>query len=258
MVKKYTLITGATAGIGWELARIIAQEGRPLILVARDEQRLTQRQKELQQQYSTPVEVLAKDLSICGAGAQLYEDVLRQRWEVDTLINNAGFGLVGHFLHTDEQREQQMVHLNVMALQELTKLFARNFQRQGGGRILNVASTAAYLPGPYMAVYYATKAFVLSFSEALFYELRPHGITVTTLVPGPTATEFQKRAGLGKVKLTRFLVMMDAASVARAGYKGLQQGKRVVIPGVLNKLSVWSLRFMPRALAAQMIGWLQQ
>ncbi len=258
MATEYALITGATVGIGWELARLFARDNTPLILVARDEQRLRQRQQELQDAFRIPVEILPMDLSVCGAGKQLFQEVQQRQWTVTTLVNNAGFGLVGEYLQTDGERELQMVHLNILALQELTKLFALTFQQRGGGRILNVASTAAYFPGPRMAVYYASKAFVLSYSEALHYELRPYGITVTTLIPGPTRTEFQERSGMGRAKLTRLLVMMDAAAVARAGYRGLQRGKRVVIPGIMNKLSVWSTRLVPRGMAARLIAWLHQ
>ncbi len=253
----YALITGATAGIGWELAQLAARDGTPLILVARDATRLQQRKAELEDRWSVPVHVIPHDLSREGAAQALFDVVQENRWPVDTLVNNAGFGTIGEFLESELARDQAMVRVNVLAVVELCKLFGWVFREQGGGRILNVASTAAYIPGPRMAVYYATKAFVLSFSEALYYEFKPYGITVTALVPGPTRTEFQARAGMKNVKLTKFLVMMNAAEVARAGWQGLKKGKRVVIPGIFNKLSVYSTRLMPRAVNARIIGWLQ-
>ncbi len=253
----YALITGATAGIGWELAQLAARDGTPLILVARDATRLQQRKAELEERWSVPVHVIPHDLSREGAAQALFDVVQENRWPVDTLVNNAGFGTIGEFLESELARDQAMVRVNVLAVVELCKLFGWVFREQGGGRILNVASTAAYIPGPRMAVYYATKAFVLSFSEALYYEFKPYGITVTALVPGPTRTEFQARAGMMNVKLTKFLVMMNAAEVARAGWQGLKKGKRVVIPGIFNKLSVYSTRLMPRAMNARIIGWLQ-
>ena len=253
----YALITGATAGIGWELAQLAARDGTPLILVARDATRLQQRKAELEERWSVPVHVIPHDLSREGAAQALFDVVQENRWPVDTLVNNAGFGTIGEFLESELARDQAMVRVNVLAVVELCKLFGWVFREQGGGRILNVASTAAYIPGPRMAVYYATKAFVLSFSEALYYEFKPYGITVTALVPGPTRTEFQARAGMKNVKLTKFLVMMNAADVARAGWQGLKKGKRVVIPGIFNKLSVYSTRLMPRAVNARIIGWLQ-
>ena len=253
----YALITGATAGIGWELAQLAAREGTPLILVARDETRLQQRKAELAERWSVPVHIISQDLSREGAAQDLFDVVQENRWPVDTLVNNAGFGTIGEFLESELARDQAMVRVNVLAVVELCKLFGWAFREQGGGRILNVASTAAYIPGPRMAVYYATKAFVLSFSEALYYEFKPYGIRVTALVPGPTRTEFQARAGMKNVKLTKFLVMMNAAEVARAGWQGLKKGKRVVIPGIFNKLSVYSTRLMLRAMNARIIGWLQ-
>ncbi len=253
----YALITGATAGIGWELAQLAARDGTPLILVARDATRLQQRKAELEDRWSVPVHVIPHDLSREGAAQALFDVVQENHWPVDTLVNNAGFGTIGEFLESELARDQAMVRVNVLAVVELCKLFGWAFREQGGGRILNVASTAAYIPGPRMAVYYATKAFVLSFSEALYYEFKPYGITVTALVPGPTRTEFQARAGMKNVKLTKFLVMMNAAEVARAGWQGLKKGKRVVIPGIFNKLSVYSTRLMPRAVNARIIGWLQ-
>ncbi len=258
MLQPFTLITGATTGIGWELAKIFAHHGNNLILVARNEERLRQREAELRSTSNVMVKIVPMDLSRCGSGEALYHRVQENQWVVDTLVNNAGFGLVGHFLETDPERERDMVHLNVLALQDLCKLFARDFKRRGEGKILNVASTAAYLPGPRMAVYYATKAYVLSLSEALYYELRPYGITVTALAPGPTRTEFQARAGVDGLKVTKFLVMMSAAAVARAGYQGLIKGKRVVIPGLLNKLSVYSMKWLPRSVSARMVYWLQK
>jgi len=245
------LITGASGGIGLELARIFAEQGYALVLVARSRQRLEEIAVELK---PTPVQVLAKDLTLVGASEGVYREVPK----VDVLVNNAGFGVYGPFLKTPLDEELGMLQLNMTALVVLTKLYLPGMVAAGNGRILNVASTAAFQPGPLMALYYATKAFVLSFSEAIGSELEGTGVTVTALCPGPTATGFQARTKLEKSRLFKSMKVMDARTVAEAGHRALMAGKPVVIPGLMNKLLAQSVRFTPRALVTRIARKMQE
>ncbi len=251
------LVTGATTGIGYEFCRLLGGEGYHLIIVARDSQRLEQRKEELERRFAITVHPIALDLSRPEAVdvllAQIGSDVSR----IEILINNAGFGKRGAFWEMDPLFQVQMIQVNVTALADLTRRLLPFMLKQGKGWILNVASTAAFSPGPYMAVYYATKAFVVSFSEALYEELKGTGITVSALCPGPTRTEFQHRAGLDSEKPFPLLPMMSAEAVARAGYRGLIRGRRIIIPGWLNKISVFSTRLLPREVTSRMIKWAQ-
>ncbi len=249
-VKKAALITGATSGIGLELARLLAADGYELVLVSRDEQRLREVAAELSAKHRHPAKVLARDLSAVGSAEEVYRWLREQGITVEILINNAGFGLAGAFIETDLQREIAMIQLNVVSLVVLTKLLAREMSERKRGKVLNVASTAAFQPGPFMAVYYATKGFVLSFSEALAEEFKDTGVTVTALCPGPTATEFSKRAEAGESRLfaSGMIPLMNAAVVAQIGYRGLMRGQRVVIPGLINRIGVQLPRLSPRRL----------
>lgn len=241
------LVTGASAGIGTDLARLLAAEGCNLVLVARRRERLEVLAAELRGAAPVRVEVVTADLAQPGAAESLVQHLDREGVDIDLLVNNAGFGLSGPFLTTDMAVEREMVQLNVVTLLELTKLVGRRMAARGGGRILNVASTAAFQPGPLMAVYYASKAFVLSFSEALGEELRGTGVSVTTLCPGPTRTEFQQRADLGGTRLVNSLAgMASSQSVARAGLRGAMRRRRLVVPGLLNTLGVVAVRLTPR------------
>jgi hypothetical protein len=244
------LITGASTGIGLELARIFAREGYELALVARNQKRLEELARELK---PASVQVIAKDLSLPDAPEEIQRSVPR----VDVLVNNAGFGVYGKFAETSLAEELNMMQLNMSALVALTKLYLSGMVAARSGRIMNVASTAAFQPGPLMAIYYATKAFVLSFSEAIGNELEGTGVTVTALCPGPTATEFQERAQLHDVALLK-LNVMDARTVAEAGYRGLMAGKAVVIPGLQNKLMAQSLRFSPRSMVTKIVRRMQE
>jgi short-subunit dehydrogenase len=245
------LITGASGGIGLELARVFAEQGHALVLVARSRNRLEEIAAELK---PTPVQVLAKDLTLVGAA----EGVLREAPKVDVLVNNAGYGVYGPFLKTPLDEELGMLQLNMTALVVLTKLYLPGMVASRNGKILNVASTAAFQPGPLMALYYATKAFVLSFSEAIGSELEGTGVTVTALCPGPTATGFQARTKLEKSRLFTSLKVMDARTVAEAGYRGLMAGKPVVIPGLMNKLIAQSVRFTPRSMVTKIAHKMQE
>lgn len=243
-----TLITGASAGLGVEFARQLAARGQKLVLVARRKDRLDTLAAEIGN-----ARAVALDLSEAGSTAALMADVAAAGEHVDTLINNAGFGLRGRFAELDAARQRQMIDLNVASLTELCRAVSPAMIERRSGAILNVASTAAFQPGPNMAVYFATKAFVLSFSEALHEELKPHGIRVTALCPGPTKTEFGAVAGFGDNSGFDRL-STDAASVVRAGLKGLEANRAVVVPGWLNKAGASSTRFVPRPLVRKIAG----
>lgn len=244
MVDRVTLITGASAGIGAQLARIFAANDHRVALVARRSERLTSLADEIVNDGGAQPIVIACDLERADscdiiAGALAAQDV-----EVDYVVNNAGFGLVGEASQLDREQQLAITDVNVRALTDLSLRFSDSIIRNGGG-ILNVASIAGYLPGPYMAVYYASKAYVLSFTEALHHEMRPKGVKVTALCPGPVPTEFQARAGVIPGFDSRVL-NMSAERVALAGYRGLMAGKRVVLPGVPMRTIPLLLRFAPR------------
>jgi uncharacterized protein len=227
----WALITGASAGIGRELAKLFAADHYNLILVARSEPRLQALAAELQQGHQIETLVVPKDLARPGAAADIF--AAAQNTPVSVLVNNAGFGHYGFFAQTDLERQTGMMQVNMRALVELTHLFLQPMLARHNGRILNVASTAAFQPGPTVGIYYASKAFVYSFSYALANELEGTGVTVTALCPGTTRTEFFERAG---VRMNRPWPLMEARTVARQGYRGLMRGKRVVIPGLMNRL----------------------
>lgn len=245
-MSNYTLITGASGGIGWELARLFAADGHPLVLVARNEQRLLERKAALEAEYAVSVVVMAQDLTQPNAAQELFDRTVAAGIAVDTLVNNAGMGDFAAFIDADWQRQQDMIRLNVMALTHLTHCFARGMRELGGGRILNIASIAALSPGPYMATYYATKAFVLSFSEAMHEELAEHGITVTVLCPGPTESNFLNAANMEESAVFKSLPVFTAEKVARAAYKALRRGKAVAFCGGMVRFLSVLVRFTPR------------
>ena len=249
MPKPVALITGASSGIGLELARCCAADGYRVVLVARDPKRLEEAAQHIRDEFKVEVFALAHDLALPSAPAVLVEETRKLGLSVHTLINNAGFAIHGAFRETDLNEELEELAVNIGAVTELTKRFLPDMLKARDGRILNVASLAAFLPGPLMSVYYASKAYVLSFSLALRNELQGTGVRVTCLCPGATATNFSRRAhiaGTGLEKASR----MSAAAVAAAGYRGLKKGRNIVIPGYLNSLQAFSLRFAPRGLAA--------
>jgi len=242
------LITGASYGIGYELARIFARQKYDLILTARSRGRLEEVAVECRVS-GGKVEVIEKDMSLATAPGELFDEVSRLHRPVDVLVNNAGFGSLGRFVDSDLPTQLGMLQVNIVALTNLTRLFLPQMVLRKAGKILNVASMAAYQPGPLMAVYFASKAYVLSFSEALDSELAGSGVRVTALCPGPTATEFQKRARAEGARLFKDNVSMSAIAVAEAGFAGLIKGRRVVIPGVRNRLLGIAARYAPRRLA---------
>ncbi|HKI69686.1 MAG TPA: SDR family oxidoreductase, partial [Verrucomicrobiae bacterium] len=239
-----------SAGIGRSLAEVFAAHGYNLVLLARGESRLNALSEELTKKYKIQARVLPKDLSIPRAAGEIFAELQKQNVHVSILVNNAGFGLRGTFATGELAIYREMIEVNVTALVELSHLFMKPMIEQGEGRILNVSSTAAYQPGPVMGIYYATKSFVSSFSYALADEIHNTGVTVTTLCPGPTRTEFHQRAGtVGSERIYGFWAM-SPESVARIGYRGLMAGKRVVIPGFLNWLGCHLARVAPTRVAA--------
>lgn len=245
------LVTGASGGIGADLAAQCAAGGHDLVLVARGGGAMEALGAQLTSRFGVQCTALALDLTAAESVPALASALDECGISVDVLINNAGFGLLGPFVATDADAELRMIQLNVTALTQLTKLLLPAMVRRGRGRVMNVASTAAFQPGPLMAVYYASKAYVLSFSEALSEELAGTGVTVTCLCPGPTRTGFQAAADMAGSRLFASPTVMASEEVARVGYAGMMAGRRVVVPGVMNKIGTQAVRFAPRALAAR-------
>jgi uncharacterized protein len=252
------LITGASSGIGLELAKLFARESHDLALVARSYDTLKAVAEDLQQTYGVQVKFYAKDLSVSSAPEEIFEALQSEGGNIDVLVNNAGFGWRGEFASMDLADALEMIQVNITTLTHLTRLFLPGMIARKRGKILQVASTAAFQPGPLMALYYASKAYVLSFSEALSEELRGSGVTVTALCPGPTATNFGKRAGFANEKIVGGLLSMDARTVAMDGYKGLMKGKPLVVSGWRNRLGTQLVRFLPRKLPMRLIKKVQQ
>jgi len=253
--RQTALVTGASSGIGLELAREFAAGGYDLVLVARGEKKLEELAAELRDRHGVTARVVPKDLSDPRSPEEIFREA---GTTVDVLVNNAGFATFGPFIAADLHAELEELQLNVVALTHLTKKFLPGMLSRRRGGVLNVASTAAFQPGPLMAVYYATKAYVLSFSEALAEELRGSGVTVSVLCPGPTATGFSARADMQDSGLFKgMLQVSDARSVARAAYEGFRAGKRIVIPGLLNKVGAQSVRLTPRGLITRVVKGMQ-
>lgn len=252
---KWALITGASQGIGYELAKIAADDGYYLILVGRTKERLVVVTKELETRH-VKIIVCIKDLVDPNAAKEIYQSLKERDITINMLINNAGFGVFGKFLDTDLKENLDMVQVNLVALTELTHLIAKDMVSHKKGAILNVASTAAFLPIPYMSIYAATKAYVLSFTEALASELEGTGVSVTALCPGPTKTGFHKRAKVEHVQT--FKKMMDAKTVAKIGYEAMKKGKTVAIPGVQNKTFSLLTKITPRKITTHFARKIQE
>ncbi|HKS73688.1 MAG TPA: SDR family oxidoreductase [Terriglobales bacterium] len=240
------LITGASGGIGYELAKLFAKDHHELVLVARSGDKLAKFAEELQRQFGISVKAVPLDLAAPSAAQVLFEQLQRDGIAIDVLVNNAAYGVLGEFAEIPLEESLGQIQLNITALTELTRLFLGPMKERKSGKILNVASTAGFQAGPRMAVYYASKAYVISFSEALAAELEGSGVVVSCLCPGPTETGFQKRAAMEKTTLARKPGTMDAKTVALDGYRGLKAGKTLVISGMLNWLVAESVRFAPR------------
>ncbi|MGE5611585.1 MAG: SDR family NAD(P)-dependent oxidoreductase [Bacillota bacterium] len=252
------LITGASSGIGYDLAKVFAAHGHNLIITARNREALNKLADECASQFHVKIEILTKDLADPSTPQQIYDELQQKSLPIDILVNNAGFGTHGPFARSDLAGELRLVQVNVIAVMQLTRLFLPAMIERRAGKILNVASTAAYVPGPYMSSYYASKAFVLSQSVALAQELRSRGITVTALCPGPTRTAFQSRAGMDEVRLFSESAIMDSPAVARIAYQGLMRGKTIVVPGIQNKFVAVVSRLVPRTLLARAAGHLNK
>ena len=252
------LITGAPGGMGYELAKLFARDHYNLMLVARSTEKLNQVAAELQSQFQVTVKTVALDLASPPAAKFLFDQMQREGVAVDVLVNNAGFGSFGEFAGMPEDEILGQIHLNITALTHLTRLFLRPMVARRSGKVMNVASTAAFQPGPLMAVYYATKAYVLSFSEALANEVAGSGVIVSCFCPGATDTGFAKRAGTEDSRLFKKLRPMNAEVVARDGYRGLMVGQTVVISGVQNWLVAESVRFAPRKMVTAISRWVAE
>ncbi|MDX2023327.1 MAG: SDR family oxidoreductase [Deltaproteobacteria bacterium] len=256
--KPVALITGASTGLGAEFARLFAHDGYDVVLVARNVGRLEALAERLRGAHKINAHVVAEDLAKPAAAGRVWDRVQALGLTIECLVNNAGFGSAGAFFDLPAAAEVEMVELNCVTLLELTHRFGEAMRKRGHGRILNIASTAAFQAGPYMATYYASKAFVLSFSEALAYELRPHGVTVTCHCPGATATEFAGRAGNNKSKLFQRPGVAKADAVAAHAYKAMMQGKGIAIHGFMNWLGVQAIRFLPRSVVHRIAAALNQ
>jgi len=256
MKKEFVLITGASEGMGREFAKVFARNGYPLILVARNKERLAVLSQGLTGSYSVDVRTIALDLSAPDAPASLKASLDSQNICVDILINNAGSGIHGLFHAMDWNATEKMLSLNMISTTHLTRLFLPKMIEKGSGKILNVASTAAFQPGPFMACYFASKAYVLSFTEALAEELSGTGVTVTAFCPGPTKTQFQKRSGTEAIRENSFA--MKAAPAVEAAFRGLMKGKRIVIPGFTNKLLAVLVRLAPKRLVLKVTRFLEE
>ncbi|MBI3233458.1 MAG: SDR family oxidoreductase [Bacteroidetes bacterium] len=241
------LITGASNGIGLELAKVHAQHGDNLVLVARNLSKLNELKTEIEKQYKVEVYVIGKDLAKHNSAQEVYDEIKTKNIEIDYLINNAGFGDFGMFTETDWNKEEQMIDLNIKTLTQFTKLFVKDMAKRKSGKIMNVASTAAFQSGPTMAVYYATKAYVLSFSEALSNEVSDKGVTVTILCPGATESGFQAAAEMQESKLVKGRKLPSSKEVAIYGYNAMMKGKVIAIHGLMNAIMANAVRFIPRA-----------
>jgi hypothetical protein len=250
------LITGASSGIGRELARLYAADGARLVLIARSQDGLRELAAELNANYGVEAQVIPADLSRPASPDEIVEVLAQRGIAVDVLVNNAGFGARGLVADLGVRRQLDIIEVNVAAVTQLTALLLPGMLERRRGGILNVASTAAFQPGPNLAVYYATKAYVLSFTEALAEEVRGSGVRVCCLAPGATDTGFASQAGMTGTRLFRQGVM-DATRVARAGHDGLQQGKTLVIPGVRNRILAFGVRLSPRVLVTKISARMQ-
>ena len=248
---KTALITGASSGIGLELAKIHASKGGNLVLVARSKSKLDELKNELEKNHGISVYIIGKDLSLPNSATEVYAEIKQQNITVDYLINNAGFGDSGLFFDSLWEKQEQMINLNINTLTHFTRLFLKDMVDRKSGKILNLASTASFQPGPTMAVYCATKSYVLSFSEAINNEVREFGVTVTALCPGATISGFQAASSLEGSNLFEGKKLPSSKDVAEYGYRSMMKGKSVVIHGFMNTLMANSIRFAPRSIVVK-------
>ena len=257
-IRKTALITGATRGIGYELTKLFARDSYNLVLVARNKERLKESQESLSKKHNINVTIIAKDLSVPNAAIEIFNEIEEKQIVVDILVNNAGIGDFELFNNEKLLKISQIMQINIVSLTELTKLFLKGMVDRKEGKILNVSSMAAFQPGPYMAVYYASKAYVQSFSEAITSELKGTGVTVTTLCPGPTKSGFQHEVRSEGSNLSRLNLLSSSEDVAKYGYKALQAGKEVAIPGFINTSLVNTAKFFPRKATIHVVKKLQE
>ncbi len=256
-MKNTALITGASSGIGLELATVHASKGGDLVLVARNKSKLDEIKTELENKFKINVYTIGKDLSATDSAQEVFEETQNNNIQIDYLINNAGFGDFGMFVQTDWKKEHQMINLNITTLTLFTKLYVKDMVKRKSGRIMNVASTAAFQSGPTMAVYFATKAYVLSFSEAVDNEVRDFGVTVTILCPGATESGFQAAAAMEESNLVKGKKLPTSKEVAQYGYNAMMKGKTVAIHGLMNSIMANAVRFAPRALIVKLVRRIQ-
>lgn len=255
-MSKTALITGGASGLGYELALLLAKDGYNLILIDIDAEKLQEVKQGIETDFAVNVQIYAKDLSVVNISEEIMLEL--KGLPIDVLVNNAGFGLFGSFWETDWEREKQMLHLHVITTTHLTKLVLKDMIQRGSGKILNLSSLAAFQPGPLMSLYYATKGYILSFSEAIANELKGTGVTVTALCPGPTKTSFQKVVSNASSENKITFNMANAKEVAAYGYKAMNKGKVYAIPGKFNKLLATLPRFIPRNTAATIVKRIQE
>ncbi len=258
MANQTALITGASGGIGYEFAKLFARDHHDLVLVARSADKLSKLADDLQKQYGILVKIVALDLSSASSSQFLFDQLKREGIAIDILVNNAGYGNFGNFAKMPMEDVLGQINLNITALTTLTRLFLPTMVERHAGKIMNVASTAGFQPGPLMAVYYATKAYVISFTEAIANELEGSGVSATCFCPGATETGFASRAGNGKTRLFQKFGPMDVKTVAADGYRGLMKGKTLVISGTKNWLVAESVRFAPRKLVTALSRWITE
>lgn len=255
---KTALITGASRGIGLDLAKVFARLGYNLVLVSRNAALLEEVRQKLISEYIIDVEIIARDLSVPDAATEIYREVEQKGIRVDILVNNAGVGDFGEFKDEDIMRISQMLNLNIVALTELTRLFLGGMIERKEGRIMNISSLAAFLPGPYMAVYYASKAYVKSFSQALADELKGSGVTVTAVCPGLTKTGFQQEVGAEKTTASRLKLMASSKWVAEVAVKATLDGKEIIVPGIFNSSIAKTSRLLPEGFKSRLVKKFQE
>lgn len=248
----YALITGASSGIGYELAKLFAKDNHNIILVARREEILKDISKDFEDEYNIKTLVIPKDLSQSQSAQEIYDVLKQNNITVEYLINNAGFIVYGYFSDTSWSEDHEMIQLHMETLTHLIKLFLPDMLKKKNGKILNIGSTGSFVPGPLNAVYCATKNYILSLSEAIGEELNGTGVTVTAFCPGGTNTEFAKKANM-KISSANLFKMMETNKVAKIAYKALMKGKRVAIPGTLNRIQIFSVRFIPRTIVSKLL-----
>lgn len=254
---KTVLITGASEGIGYELVKLSAKDGYNCVLVARNKQKMDQIATEVEKSFGITTRVITKDLSLSESAREIFDELNAANVHVDVLINNAGLGICGDFAQSDMDMNMHLIQVNLVTLTKLTWLFLPGMLKRKSGKIMNVGSIASFAPSPNFALYNASKAYVLFFSEALREELKGTGVSVTCLCPGATKTNWQARAGAENIRLNK-VRMVDAKTVAEVGYKGLMKGKRLVVPGIDNKITLLSTKFAPRTVVLKAARFLTQ